>query len=181
MLKLAAALVMTALMTMLTASTVQQGMRDVTSSMTTWGYFPIRDMRRTVVINPQKSFMRTPPEGSVPTVGVDVEGDLATLAATLRNPVTPDAASIAEGEIQYRRFCTPCHGADFKGDGPVIQFYVPPPDLLAPLTRGRSDGYLYSYIRNGGAVMPAYGSQILPEATWHLVNFLRARQQANPR
>jgi mono/diheme cytochrome c family protein len=68
-----------------------------------------------------------------------------------------------------------------KGDGPVIQFYVPPPDLLGPLTRGRSDGYMYSYIRNGGAIMPAYAFQISPEMTWNLIHYIRSRQQANPR
>jgi mono/diheme cytochrome c family protein len=181
MLKLLAAVVIAALMTMLTASDVQKGIRDATTSMTTWGYFPIRDMRRTVVVNPQKGMALTPPEGSVPTVGVDVEGDLATLAATLQNPVVSTAASIAEGELQYKRTCVPCHGPDMKGDGPVIQFYVPPPDLHGALVRGRSDGYMYSYIRNGGAVMPAYGFQVSPEMTWHLINFIRSRQQAEPR
>lgn len=181
MAKFLAGLLIAGLMTMLTASTVQQGLRDATTSLTSWGYFPIRDMRRTVVIKPQKILTRTPPEGSVPDVGVDVEGDLQTLAATLTNPVFADTGSIGQGERQYRRTCVPCHGADMKGDGPVIQFYVPPPDLLGPLTRGRSDGYIYSYIRNGGAVMPAYGYQVSPEMTWHLINYIRSRQQANPR
>jgi len=182
MLKFLTGLLIAGLMTMLTAATVQDGLRDAAQSLITWGYYPIRDMRRTVLIKPQKVVMRTPPMLSVTEAGViDPEGDLQTLAATLRNPMLADTHSVNEGERQYQRTCVPCHGPDMKGDGPVIQFYVPPPDLLAELTRGRTDGYIYSYIRNGGAVMPAYGYQVSPEMTWNLVNYIRARQQANPR
>lgn len=182
MVKFLAGLLIAGLMTMLTASTVQDGLQDAVKSLTTWGYYPIRDMRRTVVINPQKVALLTPPAASVTDAGViDPEGDLQTLAATLRNPVFADTHSVNEGERQYKRTCTPCHGPDLKGDGPVIQFYVPPPDLLGELARSRSDGYIYSYIRNGGAVMPAYGYQVSPEMAWNLVNYVRARQQANPR
>lgn len=181
MLKLLAGLLIASLLTMLAPSTVQKGLRDATTSMTTWSYFPIRDMRRTVAFTPQKGVLQPPPEGSVPMNGVDVEGDLATLAATLTNPVPMSDAALAAGEDQYRKTCVPCHGPDMKGDGPVIPFYVPPPDLLGPLVRGRSDGYMYSYIRNGGAIMPAYGFQISPEMTWNLIHYIRSRQQANPR
>ena len=63
----------------------------------------------------------------------------------------------------------------------MIQFFVPPPDLHAKLTRDRTDGYIYSYIRHGGAVMPSYGYQVQPEMAWNLVNYIRSRQQAEPR
>ncbi len=181
MIKFLAGLAIAALMTMLTASTVQKGVHDATTSMTHWAYFPIRDMRWTVALKPQKTVTRTPPEGSIPEQGVDVEGDLKTLAATLQNPVPPTEASIAAGEAQFKLTCVPCHGPDMKGDGPVIQFFVPPPDLHAKLTRDRSDGYIYSYIRHGGAVMPSYGFQVPPEMAWNLVNYIRSRQQADPR
>jgi mono/diheme cytochrome c family protein len=181
MAKLLAGFLIASLMTMLTPSDMAKGLRDASTSMLNWNYFPIRDMRRTIALAPQKIVTRTPPEGGVPTEGVDVEGDLATLAATLTNPVPVSEAALAAGELQYRQTCVPCHGPDMKGDGPVIQFYVPPPDLLGPLTRGRSDGHMYSYIRNGGAIMPAYGFQISPEMTWNLIHYINARQQASPR
>jgi len=181
MVKFAAGLLIAALMTMFTASTVQKGMRDATTSMMHWNYFPIRDMRYTMVLNPQKVSTRPPVDGAVPTVGIEAPSDLQTLAATLTNPIAPSDSSIARGERQFMRTCVPCHGLDMKGHGPVIQFFVPPPDLLAPLTRGRSDGYIYSYIRHGGAVMPSYGYQVNAEMAWNLVNYLRSRQQANPR
>lgn len=182
MVKFLAGMVLAGLMTMLTPTTLQEGLRDVVQSLTTWNYYPIRDMRRTVAIIAQKTAMLTPPEMSVNRDGpAQVEGDLQTLAATLNNPVFPDTHSVNEGERQYRRTCVPCHGSDMRGDGPVIQFYVPPPDLLGELARSRTDGYIYAYIRNGGAVMPAYGYQVPPEMAWNLVNYIRARQQANPR
>jgi mono/diheme cytochrome c family protein len=179
--KLAFSFVLASLMTMLTASTVEKGVRDVTQSMTVWTYFGVRDMRQTVVLDPQKTITRGPDSSSVPTAGREHVTDLKTLAATLANPVPSDEASIAEGEDVYKRTCTPCHGLTLKGDGPVVQFFIPPPDLLGPLTRGRSDGYMYSYIRNGGAVMPSYGFQLSAEQTWHVVNFIRHKQRSEPR
>jgi mono/diheme cytochrome c family protein len=58
---------------------------------------------------------------------------------------------------------------------------MPPPDLLAEATRQRADGYLYSYIRHGGVVMPSYGAQVTAKEAWDLVNFIRQQQKATPR
>ena len=181
MLKIAAGFVIATLATMLTASTVEQGIRDATNSLLTWQYYEIRDMRQTVVLNPQKTITRGPDSLSVPTTGREHVTDLQVLAATLENPIPMSEASIAAGEAQYKLTCTPCHGLELKGDGPVTQFYIPPPDLQGAGSRGRSDGYMYSYIRNGGAVMPAYGFQVSAETTWHIINYIRHRQQVEPR
>jgi mono/diheme cytochrome c family protein len=68
-----------------------------------------------------------------------------------------------------------------KGDGPVAARFLPPPDLLGSSARGRRDGFIYSYIRNGGAVMPSYGAQVTAQEAWDLVNYLRHQQRTNPR
>jgi mono/diheme cytochrome c family protein len=67
------------------------------------------------------------------------------------------------------------------GDGPVAALFMPPPDLLAEPTRLRKDGYIYSYIRHGGAVMPSYGAQVTAEEAWNLVNYIRHMQKTSPR
>ena len=50
----------------------------------------------------------------------------------------------------------------------------------AATTRARTDGYIYRYIRFGGAVMPAYGAQVTAEQAWNLVHYVRSMQGKNP-
>jgi mono/diheme cytochrome c family protein len=163
------------------APSVQQGVKDLIQSTTHLGYYPIRDMRKSVALSPQKVINRLPDEASVPTAGREITLDWEQAAERLRNPVAPSEASVAQGDTLFRRFCTPCHGASMAGDGPVAAQFMPPPDLLGLQTRDRKDGFIYSYIRNGGAVMPSYGFQVGAEEAWHLVNFIRHRQKVSPR
>jgi mono/diheme cytochrome c family protein len=167
--------------------TVRQGLDDGWNSITHWRYYPIRDMRRTVAIVPNHTSLRGPDAESVPVTGKELsyglEGiELATrLGATLHNPIAADDSSIARGARKFLRTCVPCHGAKLMGDGPVAQSFMPPPDLLAQVTRERPDGYIYSYIRHGGVVMPSYGAQVTAEEAWNLINYLRHMQKTSPR
>ena len=165
----------------------QQGARDAWKSITHLSYFPIRDMRKSIVVIPQHTVMLAPAPGAVPTVGAErtfgLEGiELATkLSETLANPVAADDSSIVRGERKFMRLCSPCHGRTLAGDGPVAALFMPPPDLLAEPTRQRRDGYIFSYIRHGGAVMPPYGAQTTAEEAWNVVNYVRHMQKTSPR
>lgn len=165
----------------------ENGWRDVTRSLTQLAYPEIRDMRRTVVINPQHKMMLPPPEGSVPVRGLETTGGLTGIEAanawstSMTNPQAADDSSVARGERQFRRVCTPCHGLTMAGEGTVTPNFMPPPDLLAQMTRDRSDGYIYSYIRNGGVVMPRYGHSVSPAEAWDIVNYVRRMQGTSPR
>src|SRR5580765_7713182 len=130
MLKTTLGVVIFAILTMLTASTAQRGCQDATKSMTTLAYYPIRDMRRTVAITPQKVSLRAPDSMSVPMQGIEMPPivggkPLAGLDLTnyyadhLMNPVASDDSSIARGERKFMRTCVPCHGPELKGNGPV--------------------------------------------------------------
>lgn len=186
-------LVVLVVLTMLTASTAQRGCQDAVHSLTTWSYPPIRDMRTSVALMPQKGVLLQPDSLSVPIQGLELPPvgpagkpltglELTnTLAATLQNPVASDDSSIARGRRKFMRTCVPCHGQTLKGDGPVAARFLPPPDLLAPNSRGRKDGFIYSYIRNGGSIMPSYGAIVTAQEAWDLVNFIRHEQQVNPR
>jgi len=95
-------------------------------------------------------------------------------AAKRPNPFPATPASLALGEQRFRTFCTPCHGEHGKGNGLVSAKFIPPPDLTnAELQKVRTDGYWYSYISVGGAVMPAYGEALSPEERWQVVSYLR--------
>jgi mono/diheme cytochrome c family protein len=67
------------------------------------------------------------------------------------------------------------------GDGPIAAKFIPPPDLLGPDARGRTDGYIYMYMRHGGAIMPSYGNALTQQNAWDLVNYIRDQQKVNPR
>jgi mono/diheme cytochrome c family protein len=174
-------LVVAAILTLFAVPSFQQGLKDLIGSATHLRYFPIRDMRRSVVLAPQKQVNRLPDDVSVPTTGRDIILDRDVAAEKLRNPIPSDDASVARGDSLFHTFCTPCHGRSMAGDGPVAAQFMPPPDLLAQQTRERKDGYIFSYIRHGGVVMPSYGFQVSAEEAWHLVNFIRHQQKVSPR
>ena len=181
MVKSAFALIIAVVLTLFAVPSFQQGLKDAINSLTHLSYYPIRDMRRTVALEPQKGVHRPPDDASVPTTGREMAIDRDILAETLRNPVPASDASVAQGDSIYRKLCVPCHGPSMAGDGPVAAQFMPPPDLLGQQTRDRKDGYIYAYIRHGGVVMPSYGFQVSAVEAWHLVNFIRHHQRATPR
>jgi mono/diheme cytochrome c family protein len=176
-------LVLLGVLTLFTASTMQQGCQDLTRSATHLSYYPIRDMRTTIAILPQKVVTRAPDDASIPIGGRDLAGEDPPYERNQNrvNPIAADDSSLARGERKFMKTCVPCHGKALAGDGPVAPLFMPPPDLLAAPTRARKDGFIYSYIRFGGVVMPPYGAQVTPEEAWDLVNFVRHMQKASPR
>jgi hypothetical protein len=49
------------------------------------------------------------------------------------------------------------------------------------MTRARSDGFIYAYIRLGGAVMPSYAAQVSVREAWDVIHYIRHMQQTSPR
>ena len=161
--------------------TPQQGCRDARTSLTHLAYYPKRDMRSTVALLPQRAVTALPDSVSVPVTGREIVRDRDAMSATFRNPVPSDQASVARGERKFQRTCVPCHGQTLVGNGPVAAKFVPPPDLLSATPRGRPDGFIYYYIRYGGAVMPSYGAQVTAEEAYDLINYIRHMQRTSPR
>ncbi len=177
------------LVAVLGGSAFERGCRDAQNSLLHLRYFPKRDMRSTVALIPQQGYMKGPDSISVPTTGKELWNPDPALAVAERtrlektfvNPQAADDSSIARGARKFMRTCVPCHGATLKGDGPVAAKFIPPPDLLAALTRGRTDGYIYTYIRHGGAVMPNYGALVTVHEADDLINYIRYEQKIHPR
>lgn len=170
-------------LTMFNPTSPGQGCQGAVKSLTHLNYFKYRDMRASVIVAPQKEVMRGPDDASIPVGGRDVAGEDPPYEKNQNrvNPTAPSDSSIARGERKFMRTCAPCHGMALAGDGKVAPFFMPPPDLLAAPTRARKDGFIYSYIRFGGVVMPPYGAQVTAEEAWNLVNFIRDQQKKNPR
>lgn len=187
MLKAAAAFLLAATAATWAGATMNHGCKDVRDSFTKLSYPHTRDMRRTVAITPNKVSLRAPESLSVWTGGREAMPDPNALMVNREAMAAryvaraADDSSIVRGERAFRRLCVPCHGASMKGDGPVAPRFMPPPDLLGATTRGRSDGYIYTYIRFGGPIMPRYGHALSEKETWDVIHFLRQRQSASPR
>jgi mono/diheme cytochrome c family protein len=167
---------------------MQRGCTDTKNSLFNLMYPSHRDMRRIVAFTAQKGSVRAPDTLTVPITGAEIEPDMALLMSNREAAVgrfvdhtVSDDSSLARGERTFHRLCQPCHGPAMLGDGPVAAKFMPPPDLLGATTRGRSDGYIYSYVRYGGAIMPKYGQALSPAATWDVIHFLRHQQKVSPR
>jgi len=188
MVKLTAWALVAAVIAMAGAASVQKGCGTITTAFTKLSYAPIRDMRRTVVINPQKVSLRPPDSLSVPITGrewmpqqADLMANREAIGARFHSTVADDDSARAAGGRLFVRLCTPCHGMSMAGNGPVAAKFMPPPDLMGATTRGRSDGYIYTYVRYGGAIMPKYGHALTVDQTWQVIHYLRDQQKVHPR
>jgi mono/diheme cytochrome c family protein len=124
------------------------------------------------------------PQLSVPITGVEVPGYLVSYQplpatvdsmSTLKNPRPPTPQSLDNGRKYYQINCAVCHGAAGAGNGPAVRYGVPAPNLLTPITQGRTDGYIFAIIRNGRGLMPTY-DRIEDMDRWDVVNYVRALQ-----
>ncbi|HVZ50193.1 MAG TPA: cytochrome c, partial [Gemmatimonadaceae bacterium] len=127
------------------------------------------------------------PVGSVPTTGAVAPGFMisyANLPATIdsfsviKNPVAPDARSLANGRKYFTINCAVCHGDLGDGNGTLRQvnpMYSFAPSLLLDVTKQRADGYIFGMIRNGRATMPPY-NRIEDADRWDVVNYVRGLQ-----
>lgn len=126
---------------------------------------------------PRYTVAGTVPVGS--TLG-DWEAEWAagnrTTANLQVNPLAGRPAS-ATGDTLYQTFCGPCHGNVGQGFGLVGAKMAALP-LTSDRARAFTDGYLYSYVRYGGVVMPRYGDKIRGLSRWEVVNYVRQLQAA---
>jgi len=159
------------------------GCQRAVGTVTNVTYPQHRDMRNSVALLSQRGWYRGPDSSSVPVSGHDVLGDIVKFDASYRVPTASSAEAVASGEKTYARVCTPCHGPSLDGNGPVWlskKYMMPPANLMAATTRARTDGYIYRYIRFGGAVMPPYGAQVTAEQAWNLIHYIRSMQEKTP-
>jgi mono/diheme cytochrome c family protein len=143
-------------------------------------------MHKGIAIQPYQ-MPRPPVPGTVPITGVEVPtppndpsaANLARMNAQ-RNPMDRTSESIQRGQDRFTIYCSVCHGVSGQGDGTVpvgtkIRGWVP--SLVTPKAIAYSDGYLYSMIRHGRGLMPAYGDKVASADRWNVVNYVRVLQQ----
>ena len=128
---------------------------------------------------PKRATMRHPVPGTVPVDGGDPVVTLLDADQKLTNPVRLEKASIDRGAEVYANMCSPCHGAQGKGDGLVgkkFPFILP---LVSDNAKTLSDATIFAIIRQGRGLMPAYGSRIAVRERWDTINFIRNLQGLN--
>lgn len=95
-------------------------------------------------------------------------------AKALKNPVKkPDAKEMAEAKRAVESNCVPCHGTDYKGDGPAAAALpTKPADWTSEKVQKQTDGEIFWKMSNGRGAMPPWKS--LPEKErWEIVSFIR--------
>ena len=121
------------------------------------------------------------PQFSVPITGVEEPGYVVSYQplpgtidsmSALKNPHAPTPQSLDNGRKYFQINCAVCHGPAGKGNGPAVRYGVPAPNLLTPVTQGRTDGYIFGIIRNGRGLMPTY-DRIEDADRWDVVNYVR--------
>ena len=132
--------------------------------------------------------VRASPQYSVPITGTAIPGFAVSYSnsmqtidsmSTLVNPTPPDSASLANGRKYFVINCSVCHGMAGKGDGTAIKYGVFPFPLTSGPALSRTDGYIFSMIRNGRGNMPPY-NRIEEKDRWDVVNYVRGLQGTLP-
>jgi mono/diheme cytochrome c family protein len=134
-----------------------------------------RDMYDNPAFRPQEEPVRLPPDGSVPTKGLEhVPMPGSPAAAALENPEKITDFTLLTGKELYGIYCAPCHGASGKGDGPVAKKYVPTPVDISGTGRGsrHPDGELFAVLTHGKNGMPAFRYDLTARERWLVVAYL---------
>jgi mono/diheme cytochrome c family protein len=96
----------------------------------------------------------------------------------IRDPVPPDARSLAVGKDVYTTNCETCHGETGRGDGPTGLRLVPrPADLRIHTAPGvHTDGELFYWVSYGfpNSAMPAWKDLLTEDQRWSAINYARA-------
>jgi mono/diheme cytochrome c family protein len=98
-----------------------------------------------------------------------------TIAKTQQN--------LADGQILFEHFCSPCHGMGGQGDGLVVQhgFPAPPSYSKGQSSRGGAmkdltDGKIYHTITYGVNAMGSYASQLEPKERMKVILYVHHLQ-----
>ena len=95
----------------------------------------------------------------------------------------PSAASVANGQLLFKRHCQGCHGETGKGDGAAAKFLTGKlPDLGDKTAIGRrTDAELHDLIAQGkkgdSGTMPPFSARIKDADLQDLINFVRSLGQ----
>jgi len=96
-------------------------------------------------------------------------------AASKKNPISSDKASIKKGKKLYSAACVACHGTKGNGHGPAaIALPIHAGDLTdSKFMRAQSDGTIFWKMSEGRVTMPPFKAVYSETDRWNLVNYIR--------
>jgi mono/diheme cytochrome c family protein len=103
----------------------------------------------------------------------------------LKNPLALTPATIEDGRGLYQTYCLVCHGANGKGDGPlVVAGKIPtPPAYTSERVVAFPPGRIYHVVTKGTQdatgkqKMPSYAAQLSPGERWKVVGYVSSTLQ----
>jgi len=107
------------------------------------------------------------------------EEEAARAGRELANPLPLTPAALEDGRGLYQTYCLVCHGANGKGDGPlVVAGKIPTPPAytsirVAPFPAGR----IFHVVTMGTQKMPSYAALLTPGERWKVVGYVSTKLQ----
>lgn len=129
-------------------------------------------------LRPQQA-PRPQPERSIP-LGAAPRYESRDDTESLANPVAATKESLEHGHAIFVARCSPCHGDQGRGGGPVSKFFPPAPDLAYIKVRERTDGFIWGTVSYGGKAMPPAREGLTARDRWDVVNWVREIQRVSP-
>lgn len=130
-----------------------------------------------------RSTSRPPVEGTVPREGSKYKlqmNEVASADSLYKNTLVKNEFVLARGKNRFNTFCLPCHGADGKGQGKVVQKgFAPPPSLIVQKASDYTDSRMFHIISAGQGVMPKYADKLSEVDRWAVVHYIRFMQEKN--
>lgn len=96
-------------------------------------------------------------------------------AASKKNPVAADKASLRKGKKLYKAACLPCHGNKGKGNGAAaVALPIHPGDLTdSKRMKDQGDGAIFWKISEGRGPMPPFKGSFSDTDRWNILNYVR--------
>jgi len=96
-------------------------------------------------------------------------------ADNVKNPLSGNTASLAEGKTLYVVNCGPCHGEKGRGDGPASPGLNPrPANHTSDVVQIQTDGAIFWKLSEGRPPMAGYKKIFSEQQRWGLVNYIRS-------
>jgi mono/diheme cytochrome c family protein len=86
----------------------------------------------------------------------------------LVNPLDSTSEVVAQGKILFNIYCSPCHGANGQGDGPVGKVFMGVPAYNVGRVKDLPAGQIFHTITNGRGRMMSHASQVSVRERWEI-------------
>lgn len=119
----------------------------------------------------------TPPGKTETAVAVALKHHFTVGDKKLKNPLSSDSSTLADGKEAFDHYCIACHGNDGQNTGvPFAEHLSPPvPSLASSQVQAYTDGQLKWIINNGlwPSGMPDAKGILSDDEQWSIVYYLR--------